>query len=281
MVISEPAQMPPPRTIEPQPGVVLVLGGGAFHGAAHLGVIKTLEDAGVPIDLIIGTSAGSFVGALYADCPHADSLTYLITSTKTRSVFDFSPFRSTEGFISGKRLQKYLEKNLSAKTFDKLQIPFIAVTTDIEKGKTTAISSGPVAPAVNASCAIPLVFEPVQMYGTTFVDGGVMDNVATDIAREFDPLVVIAVDITSAFDSIPVLNNTFEVFIRSFKITMHHLTELRIPLADFWIKPNLTGYPYMSSIDNEKVYQAGITAAGEVLPEIMAMLKEKGIKINK
>ena len=87
-----------------------MLGGGAFHGMAHVGVIKVLEDNGVPIDLIVGTSAGSMVGALYADKPHIDKLLPLVEETKAKDVFDFSLFRSSEGFISGKKLQKYLLK---------------------------------------------------------------------------------------------------------------------------------------------------------------------------
>ncbi len=84
MTIDSPSNIPESRILKKQPKVALVLGGGAFHGAAHLGVIKGLEDAGVPIDLIVGTSAGSFVGSLYADCPHADSLKQLVETTKAK-----------------------------------------------------------------------------------------------------------------------------------------------------------------------------------------------------
>jgi hypothetical protein len=113
MTIKEPREMPPPMQMKKQPKVALVLGGGAFHGAAHLGVIKVLEDANVPVDLIVGTSAGSFVGALYADCPHADSLVNLVETTKAKNVFDFSLFRSGEGLVSGKKLQNFLNDHLT------------------------------------------------------------------------------------------------------------------------------------------------------------------------
>ncbi|MCF8235992.1 MAG: patatin-like phospholipase family protein [Bacteroidales bacterium] len=278
MVIDKPAKMPPPLQLEKSPRIALVLGGGAFHGAAHLGVLKVLEEEGMTIDMIVGASAGSFVGALYADCPHSDSLTDLITNTKTKSVFDFSIFRSSEGFISGKRLQNFLEDHLHVSNIEDLKIPFIAVTTDIEQAKSVYLSSGPVAPSVNASCAIPYIFEPVKMYGTTYVDGGVLDNLPVDVAKNYGAEVIVAVDIMADFDTVPILKNNIDVLIRSFKVSSHVLKEIREPIADIVIAPNLKDMPLMSSKNNEKVYQAGIKAAREKLPAIKAKLEEKGIR---
>lgn len=278
MVIEKPAKMPPPLQLEKPPRVALVLGGGAFHGAAHLGVLKVLEEEEIPIDMIIGASAGSFVGALYADFPHSDSLTSLVTNTKTKSVFDFSIFRSSEGFVSGKRLQKFLNDHLHASNIEDMEIPFIAVTTDIEQARSVHLSSGPVAPSVNASCAIPYIFEPVKMYGTTYVDGGVLDNLPADVARMYGAEIIIAVDIMADFDTVPNLNNNIDVLIRSFKVSSHVLKEMRKPIADIIIAPSLKDMPLMSSKDNEKVYQAGIKAAREKLPAIKAKLAEKGVR---
>jgi len=212
--------------------VALVLGGGAFHGMAHAGVIKVLEDAGIPIDLIVGTSAGSMVGALYADCPKIDSLVPLIKSTKTKDVFDFSLFRSSEGFVSGKKLQKYLNNNLHVSEIEETTIPFVAVTTDLEKGGSVALKAGPIAPSVNASCAIPGIFEPVKMYGTTFVDGGVLDGIPVDVAKEYNPRVIIAVSIMS-FDTTIDLNNYKSVFERAYTVAAHNLTREKLIDADF------------------------------------------------
>lgn len=194
MVIDTPATQPAPRVLETPPQVALVLGGGAFHGMAHVGVIKVLEDAGIPIQLIVGISAGSMAGVLYADFPHIASLIPLVKNTTEKNVFDFSLFRSREGFISGKRLQNYLAENLRVTQIEEMQIPYVAVTTDIEAGKSVALAAGPIGPSVNASCAIPGVFEPVKMYGTTFVDGGVLNNVPADIAKKYNPTLIIAVE---------------------------------------------------------------------------------------
>lgn len=279
MVIDSPTVQPKARVLENPPEVALVLGGGAFHGMAHAGVIKVLEEAGIPIDLIVGTSAGSMVGALYADRPHIDSLIPLIRSTKAKDVFNFSLFRSKEGFVSGSKLQQYLNKHLTVSNIEETEIPFVAVTTDIEKGITVPLKAGPIAPSVNASCAIPGIFEPVKMYGTTFVDGGVLDNIATDIAKEYNPKIIIAVNIMG-FDSAADLKNKKSVVLRAYYIAVHKLSKPNTRYADIIIAPNLSGLPLMSSKDNEIMYKIGFETTKKLLPEIKKMLKEKGIKFG-
>lgn len=280
MVISSPEKQPEARILKKRPDVALVLGGGAFHGMAHVGVIKVLEDEGIPIDLIVGTSAGSMVGALYADRPHIDSLIPLIKATTAKDVFNFSLFRSKEGFVSGSSLQKYLNKHLTVTNIEDTKIPFVAVTTDLEKGVSVALKAGPIAPSVNASCAIPGIFEPVKMYGTTFVDGGVLDGVPSDIAKEYNPKIIIAVRIMS-FDTTLDLKNHKSVVLRAYHVAMHRLTVDIVKGADVIISPNLQGIPLMSGKDNEKMYKLGLVAAKESLPEIKKMLKEKGIALKK
>jgi len=276
MVIDQPTHQPPARVLESPPKVALVLGGGAFHGMAHVGVIKVLEDAGIPIELIVGTSAGSMAGALYADFPHIDSLIPLVKNTTEKSVFDFSLFRSREGFISGKRLQSYLTKNLRVTQIEQMQIPYVAVTTDIVAGKSVALAAGPIGPSVNASCAIPGIFEPVKMYGTTFVDGGVLDAVPADIAKEYHPGIIIAVDVMADF-TCPPLTNYKKVFERAYSVAAHAVKERKIEVADIVISPDLSGIPLMSSKDNEQMYQAGLDAGNKALPAILKMMEERGI----
>ncbi|MFC2101452.1 patatin-like phospholipase family protein [Bacteroidota bacterium] len=277
MVVENPPTQPPARVLEKAPRVALVLGGGAFHGMAHVGVLQILEHANIPIDLIVGTSAGSMVGALYADYPHIDSLVPLVNATTEKDVFDFSLFRSSEGFVSGKRLQSYLSENLHHTNIEDLPIPYVAVTTDMMKGRSTALAAGPIAPSVNASCAIPYIFEPVKMYGTIFSDGGVLDAVATDVAKAYHPQVIIAVDVMAYYDTVPVFKNKRQVLLRAYTAAAHKLKEERLPLADILIEPDLTGMPLMSSKDNEKMFNAGKKAAKDALPAIRKILIEKGI----
>lgn len=277
MVVENPSTQPPARILEKPPRVALVLGGGAFHGTAHVGVIKVLAENNVPIDLIIGTSAGSLIGALYADFPEIDSLIPLVNETKASDVFDFSLFRSSEGFVSGKRLQRYLSEHLHHTNIEETPIPFIAVTTDLNHARSVALTSGPIAPSVNASCAIPFVFEPVKMYGTVFVDGGVLNNIAVDVAKSYNPLVILAVDVMADFDTMPEYKNKTEILQRSYVVASHILKEDDIHLADVLISPDLTGMPLMSSKENMKMFEAGIKAAQDAMPRIREILVEKGI----
>lgn len=280
MVIDTPAEQPPARILKERPQVALVLGGGAFHGMAHVGVIKVLEDEGIPIDLIVGTSAGSMVGALYADSPHIDPLIPLALATSPKDVFDFSLFRSREGFVSGKKLQNYLTDNLKVTEIEDTEIPYIAVTTDIEKGRSVALKAGPIAPSVNASCAIPGIFEPVKMYGTTFVDGGVLDGIPVNIAMESNPTVIIAVSIMS-FDTVVELKNYKAVFERAYTVAAHNVNKETLKYADIIIAPDLDGISLMSGKDNTKMYHLGIKAAKDALPELLSILKKNGIKLKK
>lgn len=277
MVVDEPAVLPPARILEHPPRVALVLGGGAFHGSAHVGVIKVLEDAHIPIDLIVGTSAGSMVGALYADFPHVDSLIPLVNHIKTSDVFDFSPFRSSEGYVSGKKLQKYLKDHLHHRNIEELPIPFVAVATDLDHGRSVPLAAGPIAPSVNASCAIPFIFEPVKMYGTVFVDGGVLNNIAIDVAKQYHPLITLAVDIMADFDTMPDFKNKTEVLQRCYGVASHVLKETELKQADILISPDLTGLPLLSAKDDELMLELGRKAALEALPKIQALLIEKGI----
>lgn len=278
MVITDPASMSPARKLAHPPRVAVVLGGGAFRGIAHVGVLKVFEEEKIPIDLIIGTSAGSLIGALYADNPHVDSLYPLINATKSSEIFDFSLTYSKLGYVSGEKLQEFISKHASVKNIEDTKIPFVAISADLLKGETVALASGPLAPSVNASCAIPEIFVPVKMYGKILVDGGVMNNVAADVAREYGAILVIAVDVMNDFDTVPVIKDRKAVSRRIARMTMHLLCHERMEQADIVVIPDLNGMPYMSDKYNQRMYDAGVKAAREMMPEIQKLLKQKGIR---
>lgn len=190
-----PVEPPATRLKNLHPRVVLVLGSGGARGFAHAGVLKVLQQNHIPIDLIIGTSAGSIVGALYADRPNSDALNKLLLTASQDDVIDFSYLSLYSGPVSGVGLQTFLVKNLRATNFSQLQIPFIAVASDLATGQAHAFASGPIAPAVNASSAAPPYFQPVPLYGKMYTDGGFVDPVAVDIAKRFHSQVIIAVEL--------------------------------------------------------------------------------------
>jgi NTE family protein len=212
---------------ESRPRVVLVLSGGGARGAAHVGVLRVLEEARIPVDAVVGTSMGSVVGGLYAAGMGPDELETALVETDWMSVFTTKPprneryFRRKEDdaeflvrykvhFRDGKprlpmgllqaqklaNLLKFYEITRSAATdFDALPIPFRAVATDLDTGGVVVLDHGSLATAMRASMGIPALFPPVPVGDRLLVDGGVSANLPIEVARALDADVVIAVDI--------------------------------------------------------------------------------------
>lgn len=180
----------PPESCAPKDiKVALVLSGGGAKGIAHAGVLEILEQENIPINLIIGCSAGSMIGAFYADNPNSADLKEKVLKTKKRELLDpclshsFQMLWGLKGFMRGHALKRYLTKNLDAQEFNELKIPLSIVTTDVNAAQAYVIDSGLLVPAIHASSALPLAFEPLQMYGRTLVDGGVISPVPVEIAK--------------------------------------------------------------------------------------------------
>ena len=188
-----PKTPPPAPIISPRPDVVVVLGGGGARGYAHIGVLMELQKAHIPIDLVVGTSAGSLMGVLYADQGSPQAMADIAMQAGFWDLADIAAFPAMGGIVKGYHLEKFLMKNLQAKTFSELSVPFVAVTTDLTTGETFPISSGPIPPAILASSAVPSVVKPVNLYGRVLVDGGVADNVPVDIARTYHPKIIAVV----------------------------------------------------------------------------------------
>lgn len=255
--------------------LALVLGGGGAKGLAHVGVIEEFEKAGIPIDVIIGCSAGSIVGALYADCPNSCTLKDVLEPLRVWSVLDISLIYDRFGLVRGRTLCRYLKKNLSVSCFEDLRIPFYAVATDILEGKAVCIGSGPLVPAIHASAAIPFVFSPVYLYERWLVDGGVADPIPVDFAKKTGASVVVAVDLSGLLpDVCP--TNLFGVASRSAEIKFQLQTDSCLIGADIVIAPELGKMGLFDDKNPEKVYEAGRRAARVAIPHILNLLSERG-----
>ncbi len=151
------------------------LGGGGARGFAHLGAIKALEERNLKPDMIAGTSAGALAGVLYADGFSPDEICDMFKNTKFKQFIELT--FPTSGLFRPTGLQSFLKKNLRAKTFEQLQIPFTAVTTDWERAVTVNFSEGDnLIDAVVASCCVPIIFSPVTIDNAYYVDGGIFKN---------------------------------------------------------------------------------------------------------
>lgn len=262
------------------PDVVLVLGSGSSRGFAHAGVIKVLEDNHIPIDLIVGTSTGSIVGALYADQPSATRLQKLLLTSQRNEIISISYSHLFTGFFSGRALQNYLTKNMRAKTFPELKIPMIAVATDMYENQIHLFASGPIAPAVNSSSAVIPFFRPVKLYGQTYIDGGYLDPVAVDVAKRFHPKLIIAVNLKYPLPA-EIPTNSLGILLRTYNIMQLKLGKYSSKNADIVIEPEIGEMEMFDGSGREKVMLSGEIATNKVLAQIKKLLKQKKIKLNK
>jgi NTE family protein len=258
------AQPPPVVPPPPKPAkIALVLGAGSSKGFAHIGVLKILESNKIPIHMIVGTSAGSAVGSLYAYGIDAFSLQKLAISVNQGDIVDPLVIPSN-GFIKGEKLEEFINKSVKNTPMEKFKIAFYAVATDLEKGQEMVFGKGNTGTAVRASCSIPGIFRPVKIADRMYVDGGVVSPVAVDAAKRFGADIVIAVDISTEVEhTFP--GNTMETILQSLNIMYSKLASVQLSQADVVIKPKVG---YIGSADFSKRHEAileGEKAALEAL----------------
>lgn len=274
-VVPEASPSPPPvEAVPPQvlpsvkplpPKVALVLGGGAVRGFAHVGVIKVLEAQGITPDLVVGTSAGSVVGALYAAGFSGFELQKIAFRLEEDSVGDW--IIPDRGFIKGEALQNFINKVVRNQPIEKLRKPFAAVATDLQSGEMVVFQRGNTGQAVRASSSVPGVFQPVNINGRDYVDGGLVSPVPVRVARRLGADVVIAVDI-SARPRYANIEGFTDILLQTFGIMGQAISSNELLEADVVIRPNTVGF---GSADFEKKHEAimeGEKAAQAALPLI-------------
>ena len=265
--------VPPAPVDDLPPRVALVLGGGGARGFAHVGVLRVLEDARVPVELIVGTSVGSLVGAIYAGQPNSYALERMARDLDRDDFFDFSlaPALFGKGLATGERLERFVRSHLNASTFETLRVPVAAVATDLDTGERVVLRTGDVARAVRASCAIPGVLEPVRHEGRLLVDGGVVRNLPVDVARQLGADVVIAVDL-SALEPKATPANFVEVILRVVNLFARAEADELHGLADVTLVPAVGDVGFIDFDRKEAAIAAGVDAARAALPRIREVL---------
>jgi NTE family protein len=173
-----------PTPVPVKPAVIaVVLGGGGSKGFAHIGVLKVLEAQKIPIHMIVGTSAGSLVGCLYASGKTAFELQDIALKMDKDNIIDYDWKLWGGGLIKGDKLEDFINANVNNVPIEKLKIPYFAVATNIATGEEIVFARGNTGMAVRASCAVPAIFHPFKIGKNTYVDGGVVSPVAVDVAR--------------------------------------------------------------------------------------------------
>ena len=275
--VSSPSTSPrqPQATREVKPKVALVLGGGGARGFAHLGVLRALEQEKIPIDIVVGTSVGSLIGALYADTGNVLDLEYTALTIRKEDLFDYQAMAVfSGGFIKGEALEQFLRARLRHSSIEAFKVPFAAVAVDVRTGETVVFDHGPAAPAIHASCAIPGAFVPVQYQGRTFVDGGVTNPLPADVARKMGAEVVIAVAIPAAVPS-QAPTNPVSVAYQSTMIMSAEIGKLRARESDIVITPAVGDVAYDDFSQNKRLIDAGVAAAQKAMPAIYSAIAAK------
>jgi NTE family protein len=251
--------------------VALVLGAGAARGFAHIGVIKVLQANSIPVNMVVGTSAGSFVGSLYAAGYNGFQLQKIALDVDKSDIADLGI--PDNGFIKGDKLEAFVNRMVNNVPLEKLRLPFYAVATDIQSGQEAVFATGNTGAAVRASCSIPGVFRPATFGGRMYVDGGVVSPIAVDAARARGADLVIAVDISSDLDhSKP--QGTIDTILQAVNIMYWKISTIQLPGADVVIRPKV-GKIGSSDFDkrNEAIME-GEKAATEAMPRIKAAIEK-------
>jgi NTE family protein len=246
----------------------LALSGGGARGIAHLGALKAFEELGIKPDLIAGTSAGSIAGAFYA--AGYDPVEIFDTLTQTNVFRMLRPAMSKLSFLKLDRTASLFKKFLPA-TFERLEIPLIVTATEINQGKTYYFREGELLKCIQASCSMPIIFEPIKMGNHVFVDGGVMDNLPVDPLIEAHMDIIIGVHVNPKNENYKAITikNIAE---RSFQLALSYNVKERKPKCDIFIEPQeLKGIGLFEMSKSKLIFDAGYNA----------VMKEKEIILNK
>lgn len=264
-----------PKTSRPVK-IGLALGGGAARGFAHIGVIKALEAQGIYPDIVVGTSAGSLVGALYAAGNNGFALHKLALEMDEATISDWSVplFAKSTGVLKGEALQNYVNKTVHNTPLEKLKIPFGAVATDLNTGMPILFQRGNTGAAVRASSAVPSVFQPVSIGGRSYVDGGLVSPVPVRFAREMGADFVIAVNISAQPDAQP-SSSSLDVLLQTFAIMGQSINYYELREADIVIQPRLGTMKGNDFPGRNTAILAGEQAATGVMAELKRRLAAK------
>lgn len=254
---SPPAE-PPPRPLPVPPRVGLALGGGAARGFAHIGVLLALDEAGIHPDLVVGTSAGSLVAALYASGRRGAVLADLARHMDEGALTDWAfPGR---GLIRGEALARFVREHTGNRTIEQMPLPLGIVATDLDTGEPILFRSGDTGTAVRASSAVPAVFQPVRIGGREYVDGGLVSPVPVRFARQMGATLVVAVDISQSPEG-AATGDPFKMLLQTFAIMGRSINRWELRDADVVLRPLLAGIGASDFRSRERAVAAGRAAA--------------------
>jgi NTE family protein len=303
-------QPAPPADPRPRPRLALALSGGGARGIAHVGALRAIEEAGLPVDAIAANSMGAIVGGLYATGLSAGRLDEIVRSLDWASLFSGRHDRRTlpvarrrdryaelvginfedtqpripAGLLAEHRVNRFLIQHLSPAgyaaegDFDRLPIPFRAVATDLGDGERVVLARGDLARAVRASSSIPLFFPPVDWEGRRLVDGMVVSNLPTDVAKAFEAAVTVAIDIGSPPLEPEAYESSLGVASQVSNLLMQRRNRDAHAESDLLIRPDLGKHSATDYSDFDALIEAGYQATKQAIPQIREKLAAAGVE---
>ncbi|MDE2401879.1 MAG: patatin-like phospholipase family protein [Burkholderiales bacterium] len=267
-----PAPTPVVKAAPRLPRIGLALGGGAARGFAHIGVLQVLEEQGIKPDLVVGTSAGSLVAALYAAGKTPVDMGALAMNMDESTITDWMfPRRS---LMKGEALAKYVRSFTGGRQIEQMRLPLGIVATDLNSGQPILFRRGDPGTAVRASSSVPGVFEPVRIAGHEYVDGGLVSPVPVKYARQMGAEVVIAVDISAIPEGQPT-KGAVDILLQTFNIMGHSISQYELEDADVVMRPKLAGVGGGDFGARRLSIMAGREAALTVLQQIKEKIAAK------
>ena len=261
----------PPLPVARPPRVALVLGGGAARGFAHVGVIQVLEEAGIRPDMVVGTSAGSLVAAIYASGKSGSQLQQIATDMEEAMLTDWTLPLFGRGVLRGDALARYVNQQVDGRPMESFSMPLGIVATDLRSGEGILFRRGDAGAAVRASSAVPSIFQPVRIGTREFVDGGLVAPVPVRYARSMGAEVVIAVDISNEPSSNSA-DGALQVLLQTFAIMGKSINAFELRDADVVVRPLLGDVRSADFAARRRSIEAGRAAMRAALPAYRARL---------
>lgn len=255
-----------------KPVVALALGSGGDRGFAHIGVIKVLEANNIDVDIVLGTSAGSVVGALYAGGYSGAGLEKLALEMDREQLKDYD--FSRRGYVRGEQLQDFVNRALKNRSIEQLDKPFVAIATQLSSGKTVAFNRGNTGMAVRASSSIPGIFYPVLISGEEYVDGDLKRPVPVSLAREMGADLIIAVDISQQPKDHHELKDIIDILKQSLRIMRQSILAHDMESAQVVIRPQIGATTEFDANSKLRLIKIGEDAATAALPMIREWMQK-------
>ena len=270
----DPPVAPAPVTApKPPPRIGIALGGGAARGFAHVGVLQVLEEAGIKPAVVVGTSAGSLVAALYASGRNARQLQQVALAMDEAAFADWTLPLFSRGMLRGEALARYVNTQVGNRLIENMAVPLGIVATDLQSGQGVLFRRGDTGTAVRASSAVPALFLPVRINGREYVDGGLVSPVPVRYARQMGAEVVIAVDISSAPEGNP-SGDPLQILLQTFAIMGRSINSWELREADLVVRPALAGMGSGDFTGRGRAIEAGRAAMQAQLPQLKAALEK-------